>query len=55
MNNAPESIKSQLEKVLTTGIYVEPITTHNVYDENGIVVGERNFFKNQMESEGTKR
>lgn len=55
MNNAPESIKSQLEKVLTTGIYVEPITTHNVYDENGIVVGERNFFKNQMESEGTKK
>ncbi|MCQ2078159.1 MAG: AAA family ATPase [Bacteroidaceae bacterium] len=55
MNNAPESIKSQLEKVLTTGIYVEPITTHNVYDENGIVVEERNFFKNQMESEGTKK
>ena len=55
LNNAPESIKSQLEKDLTTGNFVEPITTHNVYDENGSVVGERNFHKNQMESEGTKK
>lgn len=55
LNSAPESIKSQIEKDLTTGNFVEPITTHNVYDENGSVVGERNFHKNQMESEGTKK
>lgn len=55
LNSAPESIKSQIEKDLTTGNFVEPITTHNVYDENGFVVGERNFHKNQMESEGTKK
>ena len=54
-DNAPKSIRSQLEKDLTTGNVVEPITTHNVYDENGLVVGERNFHKNQMESEGTKK
>lgn len=55
LNSAPESIKSQIEKDLTTGNFVEPITIHNVYDENGFVVGERNFHKNQMESEGTKK
>ena len=55
LNSAPESIKSQIEKDLTTGNLVESITTHNVYDENGFVVGERNFHKNQMESEGTKK
>lgn len=55
LENAPEAIKSQLEKDLATGSFVESITTHNVYDENGLVVGERNFIKNQMESEGTKK
>ena len=53
--SAPDAIKSQLEKDLVTGSFVEPITTHNVYDEKGLVVGERNFHKNQMESEGTKK
>ena len=33
----------------------QQLTTHNVYDEKGMVVGERNFHKNQMESEGTKK
>lgn len=55
LDNAPKSIRSQLEKDLTTGNIVESITTHNVYDENGLVIGERNFHKNQMESEGTKK
>ena len=55
IENAPDVIKSQLEKDLVTGSFVEPITTHNVYDEKGLVVGERNFHKNQMESEGTKK
>lgn len=53
--SAPDAIKSQLEKDLVTGSFVEPITTHNVYDEKGTVVGERNFHKNLMESEGTKK
>ncbi len=55
LDSAPKSIRSQLEKDLTTGNFVEPITTHSVYDENGLVIGERNFHKNQMESEGTKK
>lgn len=55
LDSAPKSIKAQLEKDLTTGSFVEPITTHNVYDENGLVIGERSFHKNTMESEGTKK
>ena len=55
LDSAPKSIRSQLEKDIATGSFVEPITTHNVYDENGLVIGERNFHKNQMESEGTKK
>ncbi len=54
-DSVPQSIRSQLEKDVATGSVVEPITTHNVYDENGLVIGERNFHKNQMESEGTKK
>ena len=55
LDSVPQAIRSQLEKDVATGSIVEPITTHNVYDENGIVIGERNFHKNQMESEGTKK
>lgn len=55
LENAPKSIRSQLEMDYLTGNLIEPITTHNVYDEKGLVIGERNFHKNQMESEGTKK
>lgn len=55
LDSVPKSLRSQLEKDLATGNVVEPITTHNVYDENGLIIGERNFHKNQMESEGTKK
>lgn len=55
LDSAPKSIRSQLEKDIATGSFVEPITTHDVYDENGLVIGERNFHKNQMESRGTKK
>jgi hypothetical protein len=52
--NAPETIKLQFEKVATEN-FVESITTHKVYDEGGFIVGERDFYKNKMESEGTKK
>lgn len=55
LDSAPQAIRSQLEKDIATGNVVEPVTTHNVYDDNGVVVGERSFHKNQMESEGTKK
>ncbi len=55
LENAPSSIKQRLEKDFTTGEMIESITTHNVYDEDGLVVGERQFYKNYMESEGTKK
>ena len=40
LESAPKTIRSQLEKDIATGSFVEPITTHNVYDENGLVIGE---------------
>lgn len=51
----PDFLKSKLEKDGATGNFVESLTTHNIYDENGRIVGERSFHKNQMESEGTKK
>lgn len=55
IEKAPESIKSELEKNGASGTFVLSLTTHNVYSEDGMVVGERNFPKNKMESEGTKK
>lgn len=55
LDSIPEVVKSKLERDGVTGVFVEPMTTHNIYDENGKVVGVRNFHKNQMESEGTKK
>lgn len=55
IEKAPDSIKSELEKDISSGGLVTSITTHNVYSEDGAVIGERNFPKNKMESEGTKK
>lgn len=55
LDGIPESIRLQLEKEIASGSVIEPITTHNVYDENGLVIDERNFHKSKMESEGTKK
>lgn len=55
LDGVPESIRLQLEKEIASGSVIEPITTHSVYDENGLVIGERNFHKSKMESEGTKK
>lgn len=55
LEKAPEAIKTQLERDMSSGGFVEPFTTHNVYSEEGRIVGERNFHKNKMESEGSKK
>ena len=55
LEKASKEIKQTLEKELESGILVEPITVHNIYNEDGSVVGEGEFPKNQMESEGTKK
>lgn len=55
LDNTPKLIREQLEQNLATGNFVESITTHNVYNDNGLVIGERNFHKDQIESEGTKK
>ncbi len=46
---------SKTEKDYLIDDFIESITTHNVYDEDGLVVGERKFYKDQIESEGTKK
>lgn len=55
LEKAPDAIKTQLERDMRSGGFVEPFTTHNVYSEEGRIVGERNFHKNKMESEGSKK
>jgi len=55
LDKAPKSIRVMLEREPTSGRILEPITTHNVYDDYGEVIGERDFHKNKMESEGTKK
>ena len=55
LEKAPDAIKTQLERDMSSGGFVEPFTTHNVYSEEGRIVGERNFHKNKMESEGSKK
>lgn len=52
--NLPDSIRVRLEHDSSKRHYIEPLTTHNIYD-NGSVVGERVFNKDHMESEGTKK
>ena len=54
-DNVAAVVASNLEKDITSNEIVEPLTTHNVYNESGLVVGERIFYKDQMESEGTKK
>ncbi len=55
IDSIPEFLKSKLERDGATGSFVESLTTHNIYNEDGKIVGERSFHKNQMESEGTKK
>lgn len=55
LDKAPKSIRVMLEREPTSGRILEPITTHNIYDDYGEVIGERDFHKNKMESEGTKK
>lgn len=55
IEKAPDTIKKELEKNASSGAFVTTLTTHNVYNEDGMVIGERNFPKNKMESEGTKK
>ena len=55
MDEAPKELKARMEQDLASGDFVEPLTTHVIYDDEGRIVGERTFPKNKMESEGTKK
>ncbi len=54
LDKVPKSIKALLEQSLERK-FIEWITTHKIYDESGLVIGKRNFNKDKMESEGTKK
>ena len=51
----PELKRQQVEKDMSTHTLVDAITTHNIYDEDGQVVDSGEFYKDDMESEGTKK
>lgn len=55
LEKIPISLRTQLEREIESGVLVESLTTHNVYNEDGTIVGERVFHKDEMESEGTKK
>ena len=55
LESLPNDVRLQFEKGSSTNIVVEAITTHNIYDEDGQVVREDDFYRDEMESEGTKK
>ena len=55
LEKIPLSLRAQFERDIESGVLVEPLTTHNVYKEDGSVAGVRVFHKDEMESEGTKK
>ncbi len=55
LDNVTEPVRSILDDNRIEGDVEESITTHNIYSENGFVIGEKKFHKDRMESEGTKK
>ncbi len=53
--NAPGYMKTWSGKIQEEGNIYECTTTHNVYGENGLVVGERNLRVERAESAGTRK
>lgn len=53
--SAPESIKKQMLNDLQGETIFTTKTTHNVYDSEGKLIGIKDFDKDKMESEGTKK
>ena len=51
----PELKRQQVEKEMSTHTFVEAITTHNIYNEDGQVLREDDFYSDDMESDGTKK
>lgn len=55
LENVPETIRKKFLQGFEKGEVVEPLTIHNIYDDNGNIIGEKQFGKDEMESEGTKK
>lgn len=51
----PDEIRSKLMEDLKGKKVMEAKTTHNIYDKDGEVHGIGSFYKDEMESEGTKK
>lgn len=55
LDSLPDNLRESVEKDLAEGKIVEATTSHPIYDDQGNVVAEREFPKDKMESEGTKK
>lgn len=55
LDSLPDNLRESVEKDLAEGKIVEATTSHPIYDDQGKVVAERDFLKDKMESEGTKK
>ena len=51
----PKLKRQQVEKNMSAHTLVEAITAHNIYNEDGQVIDENDFYRDVMESEGTKK
>lgn len=51
MERIPMEIKDKIKE----GKVVDVLTSHDVFDESGLVIGEKVFDEDEMESEGTKK
>ena len=50
-----ERIPMEIKDKLKEGKVVDALTSHDVFDESGLVIGEKVFDEDEMESEGTKK
>ena len=55
LESLPNDVRLQIEKGSLTHIVVDAITTHNIYNEDGQVLREDDFYSDDMESDGTKK
>lgn len=55
LEKLPKLKRMEMEQKMEVGNFVEIVTTHNVYDDDGVVIGEKSFNRELMESEGTKK
>ena len=54
-NLFPDFVKIQLGADENSATLLNSYTIHNIYDEYGKIIEQKEFAKNKIESEGTKK